>query len=673
MGGCALMDASAKLGWVIPDMPTLRAFVIDVEHAVSGVTSSDSPHLPSPAVPGRVDWRLHSLSADTRPASRAEARDDSPDSTHIMRALARPQSRNDVDGELSDRPPSRGYDFRQPDPPAIAAPIVHANGRFQARGLNSEAPATSHASPYSVHVLSCLEAGERMLVGWLQGNARGELVLSDCTGAAMVLAPDIEPEQLGHLWGFRVFDVVVEHIRPSAVQLMDPASGLRVCNILYIRTCMADAVLLAKVPDPTPMEAQEPYAEGRSGLAVSARHGEWLPSLPALRPGSAWQDGASTRPPSRTGPAAPLGDHRTVRLHVQSRTVLSLKHEATRPGRNAVLQVDIPDHGLSACSLQLDMSSFGWYPVLRRGAEYLVDGAMIRFDTPILVTLLPTATMRKATSACSEDNARRVGGVAVRNAGDSDFGLPSPLRLRVPPGIARVYDILFVSSAERENSIVSFVGRITSKDVRAEDRPGTTFMRALGRTANFGLADTTLVLRVRDVEAPDHIDVYLKMNEIVFPLGLLPGTHAIFHNLQRRTSQAGNVYCTVTALSSVEPIQPMPSTPTDWPGGNAPTGSLHSVPVRSLVSFATQASLDRRYCRVRGRIVHIHVAKFWWQCGTCGTELVAGRCRCTTAESQHGWRVEASAGIQDGTAEVWVHKRSRKRRVSAGKRREGER
>jgi len=53
------------------------------------------------------------------------------------------------------------------------------------------------------------------------------------------------------------------------------------------------------------------------------------------------------------------------------------------------------------------------------------------------------------------------------------------------------------------------------------------------------------VVKLQDLEGPDCVDVYIRLDVFVYPLGLVPGTQVTFYNVERKMSKTQSIYCTM--------------------------------------------------------------------------------------------------------------------------------
>lgn len=59
------------------------------------------------------------------------------------------------------------------------------------------------------------------------------------------------------------------------------------------------------------------------------------------------------------------------------------------------------------------------------------------------------------------------------------------------------------------------------------------------------------MVKLQDIEGPDAVDVYIRLDVFVYPLGLVPGTRVTFYNIERKMSKTQSVYCVMNEESAL--------------------------------------------------------------------------------------------------------------------------
>lgn len=59
------------------------------------------------------------------------------------------------------------------------------------------------------------------------------------------------------------------------------------------------------------------------------------------------------------------------------------------------------------------------------------------------------------------------------------------------------------------------------------------------------------MVKLQDIDGPDAVDVYIRLDVFVYPLGLVPGTQVTFYNVERKMSKTQSVYCTFNDESAL--------------------------------------------------------------------------------------------------------------------------
>lgn len=59
------------------------------------------------------------------------------------------------------------------------------------------------------------------------------------------------------------------------------------------------------------------------------------------------------------------------------------------------------------------------------------------------------------------------------------------------------------------------------------------------------------MIKLQDVDGPDAVDVYVRLDVLAYPLGLVPGAQVTFYNVERKMSKTQSIYCTLSEESAL--------------------------------------------------------------------------------------------------------------------------
>ncbi|XP_041369362.1 CST complex subunit CTC1-like isoform X2 [Gigantopelta aegis] len=158
------------------------------------------------------------------------------------------------------------------------------------------------------------------------------------------------------------------------------------------------------------------------------------------------------------------------------------------------------------------------------------------------------------------------------------------------------------------------------------------------------------------------VQVYMNLDNISYPLGLLPGATVLFTRLERRVSSSGTVYCQYTTVSTVSVCQvsnPNTSSVSDSTWGTAHRGEVLQVNSQLGVQYLSQL-YNGTPTSVGSFQVLCHVCTFMKlslrvACAACGSRFTSTGCssaHCSSVEST--FSAKASVLVDDGSAPAIV-------------------
>ncbi|XP_061172035.1 CST complex subunit CTC1-like [Saccostrea echinata] len=230
------------------------------------------------------------------------------------------------------------------------------------------------------------------------------------------------------------------------------------------------------------------------------------------------------------------------------------------------------------------------------------------------------------------------------------------LRCCVCLNICPVTDISEILKDNCSAQIVSLEGRIKSRrHLSGENKP--FYMKTCKSTCSqlcvSTLDNQKISLVVSSLTGAEEVVVYMTLNNISYPLGLLPGHVIRFHNLERKISHSGSVYCQYVVISSVRVLS-TESQHLDGEVKNKETKDATSlwedVPLQRLYEGWRSPGLTRIQT-----VCHIHnITKLAFKstCLNCSSVIHQGTCTNRLCDPGHGTNFSASAcfSVDDGTS-----------------------
>lgn len=148
-----------------------------------------------------------------------------------------------------------------------------------------------------------------------------------------------------------------------------------------------------------------------------------------------------------------------------------------------------------------------------------------------------------------------------------------------------------------------------------------------------------VALNIRGLHCPNTIMVYCKYKpHDPLPLGLLPGTVAIFHNfLLKLSARLGNVYCVNCSSSSItverfDGVETAAELEVNHDKSVVPTPEMLRLPISTMYDMTQmlfRGHLSRALVSIKATITCVQHAFIQYQCQGCQCTMVDGRCRPT--------------------------------------------
>ncbi len=157
-------------------------------------------------------------------------------------------------------------------------------------------------------------------------------------------------------------------------------------------------------------------------------------------------------------------------------------------------------------------------------------------------------------------------------------------------------------------------------------------------------AERVVGLLVRSLRSPDTLMMYVNVKRgICLPIGLLPGTTATFHGFKAKTSKLGNVYCSSSAVSSIQ-IHSLDDSDSgqeaDVNGITLQMDRLDASYLYDLMVNLLHGRLTRRIACVRGKFSMVQQVWLQYVCLTCNGAVTDGRCRAVCSGTNPALKAE---------------------------------
>lgn len=232
---------------------------------------------------------------------------------------------------------------------------------------------------------------------------------------------------------------------------------------------------------------------------------------------------------------------------------------------------------------------------------------------------------------------------------------------------------------------VSFRGVIVSRELRQSETPTQQLPDGFVEVPKFGpvklaavknlqlgftlLRNTIIQLRVKDLQSPNTMSVYMDLRRSNYVCGILPGAIVQFRRFMRKFSRTKNMYCTFEACSSVVVERRAVTNFTDVPldprfsvsltASASAEENTKDPPNRHLIDLIrseAQGNFVQTISRVRCRVTAVQKVNLRWLCKRCG-ELVT-RNDCTGGcygSAEYRFNAEARCVVEDGTGEAQMY------------------
>ncbi|TPX44798.1 hypothetical protein SeMB42_g04201 [Synchytrium endobioticum] len=510
------------------------------------------------------------------------------------------------------------------------------------------------------------------LMGVLTAGDHGILVLKDQThavGCVVIASSDdkvIQPHHLNLVWVINRYEIVTETLGLGFTQCEKDFRDV-VFERLAIRFCIVDAFCVGQAPNP------ELVQKGKARHAPRGARSQYLGIVDAVQPVQqilsadgrieyqSWMVVAGCKyKTSENGISELLGSEQLISiLFTNPADVVALRRGDTYAFRDVVeLSPDEDDVD--------DETANDSKPAKRDDDEICVafDGrSSVRSFSLDLIDLTTDTLPRQ------DDDSQPL---VVRLSPDHGEVL---LKI-IPPSstseICRVSSILQNIAAYKKrpqhagmvDTLINLKGIIVSKEYRPVEEIHIPHCSAADLFVKHGIGTgdykRTMLIKIRDTEGADTMDVYVDLRRSVYPAGMLPGISVTFRKLALKiSSRSSNIYGSTIPITSIEVGPPTTIDRVAKPIVQRSNARVRLSDFFSRANGHTMIPLTTRSVAsipgINATITHIQHVLFKHTCTTCGASFLDAACPHGHGSGNGVLSAYARFFIDDGSAEAVVH------------------
>lgn len=169
------------------------------------------------------------------------------------------------------------------------------------------------------------------------------------------------------------------------------------------------------------------------------------------------------------------------------------------------------------------------------------------------------------------------------------------------------------------------------------------------------ICEGKLVVKLQDIDGPDAVDVYIRLDVFVYPLGLVPGTQVTFYNVERKMSKTQSVYCTFNDESALVLHRWDKQKLCDTSNRSAALELFDTTSFKrttSLIEFQDPNRIRRVFVRVCACLDKIISIKAEWFCNQCKRLSVNEMCVHGCKNQGFTFHCVLVATIDDGSNQI---------------------
>ncbi len=159
----------------------------------------------------------------------------------------------------------------------------------------------------------------------------------------------------------------------------------------------------------------------------------------------------------------------------------------------------------------------------------------------------------------------------------------------------------------------------------------------------------TIFLRIEDIHGIDVVEVYLDNTSLAYPLGILPGDHVLFRRIMLNSTK-NKVFCTTTSFTRLELDK---SSMDECNASGNEKQSLRELETSFFVDILHDRRASRNAFKTYCRIISFSHVRLNWPCRLC-KGATANHTRAGFCTNEHVLRAYVRCQVTDGTAPAFL-------------------
>eukprot|EP01135_Chromosphaera_perkinsii_P007201 Nk52_evm9s745 gene=Nk52_evmTU9s745 len=328
-------------------------------------------------------------------------------------------------------------------------------------------------------------------------------------------------------------------------------------------------------------------------------------------------------------------------------------------------------------SLALKGKASNWLSVLRAGNTYTFNG--VKISKNACTSSSEEGYTCEALEGFSAELLDNPNGPKCENGEDNEnvvWPISKILASLDNPDVS-------VHGTTNASYLTSVEGIIVERSLRYSSNSSSRSISQQAGTKNIAkekLETSIIVLKLQNPCSPFVLDLYVSFaNVSSYVKGLLPGSHIRATRILRKNSKAGKVYCLCVPSSDLEIVE-APQYSLSFIKGSSlrEFQELHSIPSKYIFQlyssfcgktkcfFPSKQGTSQNLFQIKGHVVQVIKASFWWSCDWCGSimfsQVCVNGCGAPSVRLARGkakglakktFFIEGHFIVDDGTAECY--------------------
>eukprot|EP00742_Colponemidia_sp_Colp-10_P010835 GILJ01011949.1.p1 GENE.GILJ01011949.1~~GILJ01011949.1.p1 ORF type:complete len:1148 (-),score=153.98 GILJ01011949.1:18-3023(-) len=290
-----------------------------------------------------------------------------------------------------------------------------------------------------------------------------------------------------------------------------------------------------------------------------------------------------------------------------------------------------------------------WFPGLHAGGGYRVSGCDLQPLQMAVKELEPYQHQIPKVYRVTHDSAFESVSRLTSLLSDEETVVPIRSLLEWPLPCAKRKRF----AMDNLEDLVHFKGIVIHREYRQSDHPliDNYTRKFLFRTNDAsGNAPSKIFLKIRDLDGPDSVDMYLDIFKFIEPRGLIPGAMVVVRRASRKMARSFNIYINFNAATDIEVVT------VESPVISSTDSMLSQINRTRLIDLACSNQIVRSILKIQGAVSAVVYANFQWQCANCQEVVTLGvTCPRLCANGAKRFYAEASCVFDDGTADCQIH------------------